>query len=390
MNVMIVYIVAAIALFIISVLYYKRIVEPAKMMEERILLMDFHEQKFINDTKSATFQYYKEKWGKLAGLPWFGVILAVMMPPYFLPYPADVMVMILGTFMIAFGAMFQIQRSAQQEIAEASNRPFGNSFVFWPEHGNQDHMFRRMELQQEIELDESQVSTITDQMMDTIQTMDYFQKHKDEIDIDELREKIHTRMKENHYYRYKVSGKYHILLITPHTAEQLECRETTSIIDRTLAVDVNLMPMWLVYGGNTERIFTTVDENGKKVYTARRMGIFLDLYDIVRRNKELITGGFTAPDAMTALVGEFVHLYDQRQHTSTEMTKTTRQMEKARWETEKDEFDAEAKSAKMIGAMENIVDIMTSILEPKERSKMDYGAIVATAIIFLLIGIFLF
>jgi len=337
-------------------IYYLYFLRPEQRMQERLSTLHFIVENFIKDTKSATFEYYDKKWTRLIMFWVGGTALSVIGPNMAgMEYPWNAAVTTMGTILSIFILVFMNMKRNEAERERNLNKAFASVFARYPEHGDIGQLWKRFELEGEIEIDDSQRETVLDQLIAGIKKIPNYDK---DIDEKKLRVDWKKRIEKMRVIRGSVLGKYKVLLVTQHSFEELKTKNTRAMIDETVSVNVQIMPMFLVYADTTRKMFKTVDKVGKPMFTDRAMGIFVDLFDLAMRDKALVEGGHTMLSKTDALLAEFLHLEDQRSTSASEMTKTLRDREKAQREVDEIKLDAKAEAHKIVAMMKNLLDMM--------------------------------
>jgi hypothetical protein len=328
-------------------------------MQERLSTLHFIVESFIRDTKSATFEYYDAKWTRLI-MFWLGGTAASVIGPNMagFEYPWSAVITTIGTILSIFILVFMNMKRNEAERERNLNKAFASVFAHYAEQGDMGQLWKRFEPEGEIEIDAVQREIVLDQLIEGIKKSPKYDKGIKEKD---LRENWSARIEKMRVIRGSVLEKYKVLLVTQYTFEELKTKRTRSMIDETVSVNVQIMPMFLVYAGTTRKMFKTVDKNGKPMFTDRAMGIFVDLFDLAMRDNALIEGGHTMLTKTDALLAEFLHLEDQRSTSASEMTKTLRDREKAQREVDEKEFDAKSEAHKMMGMMKNLLDMLLAV-----------------------------
>ncbi len=337
-------------------IYYLYFLKPEQRMQERLSTLHFIVENFIRDTKSATFEYYDKKWTRLIMFWVFGTSLSVIGPNWVgIEFPYSAIITTIGTIFSIFILIFMNMKKNETERERNLNKAFASVFARYPEQGDVGQLWKRFEPEGEIEIDDNQREIVLDQLIEGIKKSPNYDKDIVEKD---LRKDWSARIKKMRVLRCSVMDKYKVLLVTQYTFEELKTKKTRSMIDETVSVNVQIMPMFLVYAGTTRKMFKTVDKDGKPMHTDRAMGIFVDLFDIAMRDKALIEGGHTMLSKTDALLAEFLHLEDQRSTSASEMTKTLRDREKAQKEVDELKLDAKAEAHKIVAMMKNLLDMM--------------------------------
>lgn len=376
----------AVAIFIIiSLVYYQFFMKPQKRTKERLRALHFQPTKFIEDTMTATFKYYDQKWSRLI-LAWIGSTAASIIGPNMagIEYPWSAVITSVGAIFSIFALVLINMKKNEAERERNLNKPFGSMFAYYPEHGDVGQLWKRMELESEVLLDDTQIDTIVDQLAAGIKKLPSYDKKI--ILGKKWKEDMKKRIKGMRVQRINVLDKrYRILLVSPSGFEDTKTKDVKPMIDETVSVNVQRVPMFLVYCDTTRKLFKTVNKDGKPEWADRTMGVFVDLFDIDMRNKYLAEGGFTVLSKTDALIAQYLHLFEQRSASATEMTKTLRDREKAQKEVEEKEFDAKAEAHKLASAMQNMLKALLEISKPV-KTKEDYVTWAIVIIVSALLG----
>lgn len=340
-------------------IYYLYFLKPEQRMQERLSTLHFIVENFIRDTKSATFEYYDAKWTRLIMMWVGGTALSVIGPNLAgIEFPWSAVITTMGAIFSVFILVFMNMKKNESERERNLNAAFASVFCYYPEQGDVGQLWKRFKPESEIQIDSVQRILVVDQLIAGIKNSPNYNKDINEKD---LRANWLERIEKMRVIRGSVLGNYKVLLVTQYTFEELKTKSTRAMIDETVSVNVQIMPMFLVYANTTRKMFKTVDKDGKPMFTDRAMGVFVDLFDLAMRDNALIQGGHTMLSKTDALLAEFLHLEDQRSTSASEMTKTLRDREKAQKEVDENEFDSKAEAHKMMGTMKNLLDMLLSI-----------------------------
>lgn len=340
-------------------IYYLYFLKPEQRMQERLSTLHFIVENFIRDTKSATFEYYDQKWTRLIMMWLVGTSVSVIGPNSVgIEYPWSAAITTMGAIFSICILVFMNMKRNEAERERNLNAAFASVFCTYPEQGDIGQLWKRFKPESEIQIDAAQREIVVDQLIAGIKKSPNYDK---DIDESKLKTDWLARIEKMKVVRGSVLEKYKVLLVSQHSFEELKTKKTKSMIDETVSVNVQIMPMFLAYADTTRKMFKTVDKDGKPMYTDRAMGIFVDLFDLAMRDKALIEGGHTMLSKTDALLAEFLHLEDQRSASASEMTKTLRDREKAQKEVDEKEFDAKSEAHKMMGTMKNLLDMLLSI-----------------------------
>jgi len=343
---------------VITLVYYQFFMKPEKRTRERLRALHFNPTKFIQDTKPATFEYYDQKWTRLI-LAWVASTAASIIGPNMagVEYPWSAIITSVGAIFSIFALVLINMKKNEAERERNLNKAFGSMFAHYPEIGDVGQLWKRMELESEVELDDPQIVTIVDQLAEGIKGLPNYDKNT--IVWKTWKTEMTNRIKSMRVQRINVlDKKYRILLVSQSGFEDTKTKDVKPLIDETVSVNVQRVPMFLVYVGTTRKLFKTVNKDGKQAWADRTMGVFVDLFNIDMRNKYLAGGGYTVLNKTDALIAEYLHLYAQQSASASEMTKTLRDREKAQKEVEEKEFDAKAEAHKLVGTMKNLLDML--------------------------------
>lgn len=376
---------ATVLFLIITLVYYQFFMKPEKRTKERLRALHFQPTKFIEDTQTATFKYYDQKWSRMI-LLWVASTAASIIGPNMagVEYPWSAVITSVGAIFSIFALVLINMKKNEAERERNLNKPFGSMFVYYPELGDVGQLWKRMEIESEVELDDTQIGSIVNELAEGIKKLPNFDEKT--IVWETWNAEMTKRIKAMKVQRMSVLDKqYRVLLISPSSFESTKTKGVKSLIDETVSVNVQRVPMFLVYCNTTRKLFKTVQSDGKPAWADRTMGIFVDLFNIDMRDKYLAGGGYTVLNKTDALIAEFLHLYAQRSASATEMTKTLRDSEKARKEVDEKEFDAKSEAHKMMGTMKNLLDMLLSASKQGKLTE-DYFMWVVIFVIGMLIG----
>jgi len=376
---------ASIVFVVITLVYHQFFMKPQKRTQERLRALHFQPVKFIADTKPATFQYYDAKWTRLI-LTWVGSTSVSIIGPGMagIEYPWSAIITSIGAVFSIFALVLINIKKNEAERERNLNKAFGSMFAYYHEIGDVGQLWKRMEQESEVILDNTQIDTAIDQLAENIEGLpNYIEKT---IVKKTWKEEMKKRIQAMRVQRMRVlDGKYRILLVSPSSFENTKTKGVKALIDETVSVNVQRVPMFLVYAGTTRKLFKTVDKSGKPAWADRNMGIFIDLFNIEMRDKYLAGGGYTVLSKTDALLAEYLHLYDQQSTSATEMTKALRDGEKARKELEEKKFDAKGEAHKLASAAQNMLKALVDISKPA-KGKEDYFMWIMILIIGMLLG----
>jgi hypothetical protein len=282
-----------------------------------------------------------------------------------------------------FAVMYYKTLINEQERARNINKPFGSVISHYPDSGDNNELWRRVENKGEILLDEAQRVIVVDQLIEIAKELPSFSKG--DYDLPKVKKMWLERMKVFRAYRLRVGDEFRILFVTPHLIENSKTQDTKSMIDETVHVDVQQIPMFAIYAGTTRRVFSSRDKKDRSVFLDKTMGIYVNMYDIKSRDDDMIKGGHVALSKTDALLGEVIHLYEQRQSSAKEMTKTLRDLEKSNEDYEQADFDSKAEAHRLTQGVKGIMDALGSFSKPS-RTKTDAGLLIVAITIFFLMG----
>ena len=376
---------AVILFAIMSLVYYQFFMKPEKRTKERLRALHFLPTKFIEDTQTATFKYYDQKWTRLI-LAWTASTSASIIGPSMLgvEYPWSAIITSVGAIFSIFALVLINIKKNEAERERNLNKAFGSMFVFYPEYGDVGQLWKRMEKESDVVLDDTQIDAIVAELAEGIKTLPNYKE--EDIEWKAWKADMKERIQGMKVQRMSVlDKKYRILLVSPSKFEDTKTQDVKALIDETVAVNVQRVPMFLVYCNTTRKLFKTVESDGKPAWADRTMGIFVDLFNIDMRNKYLAEGGYTVLSKTDALIAEYLHLYAQKSASAAEMTKTLRDREKAQREVDEKEFDAKAEAHKMMGTMKNLLDMLLSASKQGKMTE-DYFMWVVIFVIGMLMG----
>jgi len=376
---------ASVIFVIMTLVYHQFFMKPQKRTQERLRALHFQPVKFIQDTKPATFEYYDQKWTRLI-LAWVGCTSVSIIGPGMagIEYPFSAIITSIGAIFSIFALVLINIKKNEAERERNLNKAFGSMFVYYPELGDVGQLWKRMELESEVILDDTQIDTVVDQMAESIKKLPDFDEKA--IVWATWKPEMKKRIKGMKVQRMSVlDKKYRILLVSPSDFESTKTKDVKPLIDETVSVNVQRVPMFAVYCDTARKLFKTVNKEGKPAWAGRTMGIFIDLFNIDMRNKYLAGGGYTVLSKTDALLAEFLHEYAQRSTSATEMTKALRDREKAQNEVDELKFDAKAEAHKIVAMMKNLLDMMLASTK-QGMATQDYFMWVVAFVIGMLLG----
>ena len=378
--------IGASVIFVIMTLVYRQFfMKPQERTRERLRALHFQPVKFIQDTRPATFEYYDQKWTRLI-LAWVASTSVSIIGPGMagIEYPWSAIITSIGAIFSIFALVLINVKKNEAERARNVNKPFGSMFVYYPELGDVGQLWKRMELESEVILDDTQIDTLVDQIAEGIKKLPNYDEKI--IVWKTWKEEMKKRIQAMKVQRMSVLDKeYRILLVSPSDFESTKTKDVKPLIDETVPVNVQRVPMFLAYCDTARKLFKTVNKEGKPAWAGRTMGVFVDLFNIDVRNKYLAGGGYTVLSKTDALLAEFLHEYAQRSTSATEMTKALRDEEKAGQELDEKKFDAKAEAHKIVAMMKNLLDMMLSTTKQGKVTE-DYFMWVVLLVIGMLLG----
>lgn len=376
---------ASVIFVVITLVYRQFFMKPQERTRERLRALHFQPVKFIQDTKPATFEYYDQKWTRLI-LAWVASTSVSIIGPGMagIEYPWSAVITSIGALFSIFALVLINIKKNEAERERNLNKPFGSMFVYYPELGDVGQLWKRMELESEVILDDTQIDTLVDQIAEGIKKLPNYSETT--IVWKTWKEEMKKRIQTMKVQRMSVlDKKYRILLVSPSDFESTKTKDVKPLIDETVSVSVQRVPMFLVYCDTARKLFKTVNKEGKPAWAGRTMGVFVDLFNIDMRNKYLAGGGYTVLSKTDVLLAEFLHEYAQRSTSATEMTKALRDEEKAQREVDERKFDAKAEAHKIASAMQNMLKALLEISKPP-KSKEDYVTWIIVIIVSALLG----
>lgn len=380
----VIWLVAAAILIIIGLIYQFKFDKPARMARERLRGLYYETSKFKARMVTQTFTYYDEKISKLVLSFCVPAGVSVVIPAMLIPPPYNFIISMSGVFVSFLLAMLYKRTIDEAERTRNINKPFGSSITYYPGEGDNPEFWRRMEVEYEVMVNNAQREIIVDQLIETAKELPSFDpKEFTAQKLEKVKKEWMERLQKFHTYRMKVDD-FIILFITPHELKNSTTPGTKPVIDETVHVDVNLIPMFSMYAGTTRKVFASRDKKDRPNFIDRTMGIYVNLYDIKSRDDDLLEGGHVALTKTDALLGEALHLFEQRQSSAKEMTKTLRDLEKSNQDYEDKKFDTEAE------VMGDKIDGMLGslLVVPKPgKTTTDYLLMVVVFIVGLTIGV---
>ena len=382
--------VAAFCLAIGGYLYFMEL--PRRKTAKDKKASHFNEKRVLNQTKPTTFEFYNEKLQTLLAIWVVPTAAGVLVPRFMLPYPINLITSAFIAVIMLFVVVLINMQMSRNESDAAQNNAFGTGLVHYSEHGDQNQLFRNAEFESMVYMSNEERTRVVDKIVAEVQTLEYFKKNKEEIDVEEMRTRLLAMVMNMKVIRYlidKGGAEFRILFITDTDSKNLRTPNNVRMIHRTVHVQVPLMPFWGFYGGTTSRLFKSMNKDGETNYVQRRMGIILDLFNLEKRNKLLLEGSFTNPDKMTMLLGEYLHLFEQQQPTSEEMNKTHRRIERRDLEAKKQEFKEQAEANKLVQSTKHLLEVLSELLRPRTRNVADYALMGFIAVVSLTVGYFI-
>ena len=382
--------IAAFALVVVCYLYFMELPRRRTAKEKRA--SHYNEKKVITQTKSTTFEFYNEKLQTLLAIWVIPTTAGVLIPRMILPFPINLVTSaFVAVIMLFVVVLINIQLSRKEEQG-AQNNAFGTGLVHYSEHGDQNQLFRNAKFESMVYMGEVERTRVVDRIMGDVQSLEFYKKNKEDIDLDKTREQLIKAVMPMKVIRYLIDeggAEFRILFITDTDPKDLRTPNNVRMIHRTVNVQVPLMPFWGYYGGTTSRLFKSMNDSGETSYVQRRMGIILDMFNLEKRNELLLTGEFTNPDKMTMLLGEYLHLFEQQQPTAEEMNKIHRRIERRDLESKKEEFREQAEANKLVQTTKHLLEVLSQLLRPRTRNVTDYVLMVFIAVMSLAAGFLL-
>ena len=368
---------------IVFLIYYLKFDLPTKKSRKLLKGLYYDPVKFRKKAVAQTFEYYDDKISKII-FAWFvPTALSVVIPAALIPAPYNLIVTVAGMIVSFFFIMYYKTLINEQERARNINKPFGSVIAHYPDTGDNNELWRRIENKGEILLDDSQRAIVVDQLIETAKELPSFKKGN--YDLPKIKKMWLERMKMFRAYRLRVGDEFRILFVTPHLIEDSKTQDTKSMIDETVHVDVQQIPMFSLYAGTTRRVFSSKDKKDRSIFLDKTMGIYVNMYDIKSRDDDMMKGGHVALSKTDALLGEVIHLYEQRQSSAKEMTKTLRDLEKSNEDYEQADFDSKAEAHRITQGVKGIMDALGSFSKPS-HTKTDVGVLIVAITIFFLMG----
>ena len=368
---------------IVLLIWYFKFDLPTKRSRELLKGLYYDPVKFKKKAVAQTFEYYDDKISKII-FAWFvPTALSVLIPAILVPAPFNLVITVAGMIVSFFAVMYYKTMINEQERARNINKPFGSAISYYPDSGDNNELWRRMENKGEILLDESQRVIIVEQLIEIIKELPSFSKG--DYDLPKIKKAWLERMEVFRAYRLRVADEFRILFITPHLIENSKTQDTKSMIDETVHVDVNQIPMFTIYAGTTRRVFSSKDKKDRSIFLDKTMGIYVNIYDIKSRDDDMLKGGHVVLNKTDALLGEVIHLYEQRQSSAKEMTKALRDLEKSNADYEQADFDSKAEAHRLTQGVKGIMDALGSFSKPS-RTSTDLGIMIVVTAIFFLMG----
>jgi hypothetical protein len=326
----------------IFLLYYQFIYKTEKRDEKRIHSAHFYPTEFISDSKISTFQFYDQKWSRLIGGALTLILTSILAPVIIgIPAPLNAFACLLGVVTSLWLLDKWASNLATAERSRNVNTTYLPIHCLFPAEGEQGVLLKETDIKNEVVLSEEQAAVVVDSAIEGIQTLSIYDPQK--VNLKKLRAAWLERMKGLRIIRAVTGrkGKYHIVIIARNPFASMKTPDVSDMIAETVNVRVPLAPMFAFYIGPTTRVFRTFDDKGSPIFTDRKAGVFVDLFDLAERNELLLGGGYIAPVYTDALLGEFLHLVEQNFQTATSMTKTEMSLDKANKDLDEKEFDGD-------------------------------------------------
>lgn len=376
-------ILGVLAIFVVVVLYYFFIYVPTKKIEDLIRWLHFRKDKFQEDVRPSTFEFYDKKITKLVFV-FMLVLAAIVMPAIFgVPPPYNIITTLVAMVIASLASVYYREHINNIERDRNINMPYGSMITYYPGEGDSDELWRRMDLETEVILGNVEKDELVDQIVEGVKTMPSFNAKT--FKEKETKKIWRERLDKFRAYRFKVKDRYSILYVTPHAFSESKTQNTRSMLDETQWVRVNMVPAFNLYCDTTRKVFKTVDDKGRPGWGERTMGVFVGLYDIKSRDDDMREGKHTVLTKTDQLLAAHMHLYDQRQMSARDMTKSLRDLEKTNLELEERRFDEQAEAAQ---AVANIGDLLKELNISTESTVTieDKGTVALLAAIFFCIG----
>ena len=181
----IIFVIATIIISVVGVIYWFKFEKPTMRAREALKGLYYEPAKFRKATVSQTFKYYDEKISKGVLAFCIPVAVSVVIPVLTIPAPYNFIITLSGIFVSFFMVMFYKKVLDDAEKSRNINKPFGTAISYYPETGDNNELWRRMENDGEVMVDDTQKETIVDQLLDTAKTLPSYnsylkQKMKDD------------------------------------------------------------------------------------------------------------------------------------------------------------------------------------------------------------------
>jgi hypothetical protein len=362
------WIIAGAIAFVTFLVYYKFIYRKTKDALERFQSAHFLTAEFIKDMRMHTFEFYNKKWDRVLGVG-VALIISGIIVPVFLGIPTPYNAIVMGVWVLSavFVIVLWLKELEQREKDRNINTTYITAHAMFPDEGGETGLLiKRAEVEKEITLSEKQCEATVDEFMIGIKKLPEWGTSK--VDEQKVKALWLERFKKVRAIRVK-AGKYLLLIITQNSFQSMKTPDAKEMIDETVDVKVQLAPMFLVFVGPATRVFRSVNDDGKPIFTDRKMGIFVDLFNLAKRNEVLLGGDYTAPSYLDSLFGKYLHIVEQNTATAVSMTDTETTLDKANLDIEEKEFGADVE--KIMDASERL-DKTFGEMSTEPPAKKDY------------------
>lgn len=378
----VIWLIIAIIAVIVYLIYRYKIEIPKQKTKKMLKGLYYDPKKFQKKAVSQTFEYYDQKWSKIVFVFFILVVISILGPAALLPQPYSVMVSAMGAAGAFFVVLYYRKDLNTAEIERNVNKPFGTVISHYPEAGDNSELWRRVENKGEILLDDAQREIVVDQMIETAKTLPSY--NKKDFDMVKLEKYWKEQIKSFRVFRLLIADEFRILFVSPHSIEDSKTQDTKKMIDETVHVNVQQIPMFALYAGTTRRVFPSKDKKDRNVFIDRTMGIYVNLYDIKSRDDDMTKGGHTVLSKTDVILAEALHLEEQKQASAKEMTKTLRDLEKSEGDYEEADFDAKAEAHRLNKRMKGFMDGLGSYSKESRVSPNSTRLFLIALIVFIL------
>jgi hypothetical protein len=377
--------VACILAVATSIIYYEFIYKKTKRDLKRVQSAHFYPRQFINDMTLSTFEPYDKKWTRLIVFALSLVLISIIGPVALgIPAPLNGFICITGIVISLWLSDKWWSSMNTAEQARNLNTTYVSAHCLFSEEGEKGLLIKRTNIKNEARLSEAQCEVVVDNLIATVKTLPTYDPAK--INETELRNRWLQRLKGVRAIR-AIAGEYHLIFITNESFQSLKTPDTADMIDQTIHVKVPLAPMFAYYVGPATQIFRDFNEKGDTVFSDRRAGVFITLFDLAKRNELLATGNFQVPTYEDALLGLAVHHIEQNAETATSMTNTEMNVDKANKDLDEKKFTTGVEA--IVAAAQELNKSFAKIEAARGRSwsMPSLGKIAKIVLIVLLIGI---